>query len=127
MSSVLKFSFPIYSDTCQGDSGGPLMAFQNNRWVVAGITSNGVGCALADYSSIYTRVSSYVGYIRSILDNPNTATTAATIAAAATATTAATTAIGAASTVHSGSVSINFNGKVHFILIICLFLHQLLK
>ncbi|CAF4725232.1 unnamed protein product, partial [Rotaria sp. Silwood2] len=32
-------------DTCQGDLGGPLMAFVNNRWVLAGITSRGYGCA----------------------------------------------------------------------------------
>lgn len=96
------------------------MAFQNNRWVVAGITSNGIGCALADYSSIYTRVSSYVSYIQSVLDSSSSATTAS--AAAATTASAA-----AASTVHSGGVSINFNGKVHLVLTICLLLHQLLK
>ncbi|CAF4155148.1 unnamed protein product, partial [Rotaria sordida] len=27
-------------DTCQGDSDGPLMAFVDNRWVLAGITSS---------------------------------------------------------------------------------------
>ncbi|CAF5113345.1 unnamed protein product, partial [Rotaria sp. Silwood1] len=27
-------------DTCQGDSGGPLMAFVNNRWILAGLSSS---------------------------------------------------------------------------------------
>jgi secreted trypsin-like serine protease len=41
------------------------MAFSNNRWVLAGITSNGIGCAEADYPGIYTRVSSLISFIDS--------------------------------------------------------------
>ncbi|CAF1143889.1 unnamed protein product, partial [Adineta steineri] len=44
-------------DTCQGDSGGPLMMFSSSsQWVLVGLTSNGLGCAEAAYSGIYTRV-----------------------------------------------------------------------
>jgi len=50
-------------DTCQGDSGGPLMAFVNNTWVLAGLTSSGHGCAEAGYPGIYTRVSSFISFI----------------------------------------------------------------
>ncbi|CAF4657336.1 unnamed protein product [Rotaria socialis] len=50
-------------DTCQGDSGDPLMAFVNNTWVLAGLTSSGVGCARPGYSGIYTRVSDYIPFI----------------------------------------------------------------
>lgn len=53
------------------------MAFQDNRWVLAGITSSGIGCGLPAFSSLYTRVSNYVPYIQNILDSPDTATTAA--------------------------------------------------
>ncbi|CAF0874640.1 unnamed protein product [Adineta steineri] len=57
-------------DTCQGDSGGPLMAFVDNTWVLAGITSSGQGCAQAGYPGIYTRVSPFISFIDSILGIP---------------------------------------------------------
>ncbi|CAF4331042.1 unnamed protein product, partial [Adineta steineri] len=51
-------------DTCQGDSGGPLMMFNSNKqWVLVGLTSNGLGCAEAAYSGIYTRVATFVSWI----------------------------------------------------------------
>src|SRR5579862_3801360 len=55
-----------FSDTCQGDSGGPLMIFTPSRqWVLAGLTSNGIGCAIPIYSGIYTRVAAYKDWIQS--------------------------------------------------------------
>lgn len=54
-------------DTCQSDSGGPLMAFVNNRWVLAGVTSNGYGCARKGYPGLYTRVSHYVPFIDRVM------------------------------------------------------------
>jgi secreted trypsin-like serine protease len=39
------------------------MAFVNNRWVLAGITSSGYGCAEAGHPGVYTRVSSFVTFI----------------------------------------------------------------
>ncbi|CAF1114080.1 unnamed protein product [Adineta steineri] len=54
-------------DTCRGDSGGPLMAFVDNAWVLAGITSFGQGCAQAGYLGVYTRVSSFIPFINSII------------------------------------------------------------
>ncbi|KAK2863625.1 hypothetical protein Q5P01_003158 [Channa striata] len=50
-------------DTCQGDSGGPMVVKQNGRWVQAGITSFGTGCALAKIPGVYTRVSQYQSWI----------------------------------------------------------------
>jgi len=47
------------TDTCQGDSGGPL--FVNG--VQVGITSWGYGCADPNYAGIYTRVTTYLGWI----------------------------------------------------------------
>lgn len=50
-------------DTCQGDSGGPLIIQQNGKWRLAGITSNGIGCARPRYYGVYTRVSKYLDFI----------------------------------------------------------------
>jgi secreted trypsin-like serine protease len=51
-------------DTCQGDSGGPLIVDVDGRRVLAGVTSVGNDCALANYPGIYTRVTSFLPWIR---------------------------------------------------------------
>ncbi len=68
----------VFLDTCQGDSGGPLMAFVNDCWVLAGLTSYGVGCAQAGFPGVYTRVSAFIPFIES-----NTNETVSTIPAEA--------------------------------------------
>ena len=57
-------------DTCQGDSGGPLVCQNSSSspFVVEGITSFGFGCANYGYPGVYTRVSSYVDWIYSVID-----------------------------------------------------------
>jgi secreted trypsin-like serine protease len=45
------------------------MTFFDNTWVLVGITSNGIGCAQAGYSGIYTRVSFYIPFIQNIVNN----------------------------------------------------------
>ncbi|XP_067379615.1 transmembrane protease serine 9-like [Channa argus] len=52
-------------DTCERDDGGPLVSKQNGRWIQAGITSFGIGCALPNLPGIYTRVSQYQSWIKS--------------------------------------------------------------
>ena len=53
-------------DSCHGDSGGPLVTAGINRRLV-GIVSWGIGCGGGrDFPGIYTRVSAYSGWIRSI-------------------------------------------------------------
>lgn len=49
-------------DSCQGDSGGPLTRDDGGRRVLAGLVSNGKGCATG-LPAVYTRVSAYDGWI----------------------------------------------------------------
>jgi len=46
------------------------MLFTDNRWILAGITSYGVSCALADHPGVYTRTSYYNNWVACfLLDN----------------------------------------------------------
>jgi trypsin len=57
-------------DTCQGDSGGPLVVEVNGLPVLAGLTSNGSDCASAQLPGVYTRLTTYLPWIRSLTDVP---------------------------------------------------------
>ncbi|MEM7531335.1 MAG: serine protease [Chloroflexota bacterium] len=49
---------------CYGDSGGPLVVHDSGRWKLAGIVSWGsIVCADVRQPGVFTRVSSYVGWI----------------------------------------------------------------
>ena len=55
-------------DTCSGDSGGPLVCpRQDGRWVVQGVTAWGHGCGDHSSPGVYTRVASYLGWIRRVV------------------------------------------------------------
>ncbi|GBG27675.1 Serine protease 30 [Hondaea fermentalgiana] len=51
-------------DSCQGDSGGPLTVKRGEQEVLVGVVSFGVGCALARFPGVYTRIPSYETWIR---------------------------------------------------------------
>jgi secreted trypsin-like serine protease len=60
-------------DTCQGDSGGPLMVFTTSeQWVIVGMTSYGYGCAIPEYSGVYTRVVAYLDWIDQFVNTSDT-------------------------------------------------------
>jgi secreted trypsin-like serine protease len=54
-------------DTCKGDSGGPLVVPTSSGFALAGITSFGRGCAQPNFYGVYTRVSSFVGFVQSVI------------------------------------------------------------
>ena len=56
-------------DSCQGDSGGPLFVVRDDIYVQAGIVSFGEGCARPGIPGVYTRVTSYVDWVASFVDD----------------------------------------------------------
>ena len=57
-------------DSCQGDSGSPLTVLVDGVATLAGVTSVGNECALATFPGIYTRVTTYINWIREYVPTP---------------------------------------------------------
>lgn len=54
-------------DTCQGDSGGPFVVSVAGSPTLAGVTSIGNDCGQAAFPGIYSRVTTYLDWIRSVV------------------------------------------------------------
>ena len=64
---VFELGYP--TGTCRGDSGGPFFASQDDKWVVAGVTSYGVGTeCLAHMGNWDVNVYTYREWINSIVE-----------------------------------------------------------
>ena len=48
-----------------GDSGGPLICVDNNRPVLYGVTSWGIGCGDKGYPGVFAKVSAVLNWISS--------------------------------------------------------------
>ncbi|XP_014252557.1 trypsin-1-like isoform X2 [Cimex lectularius] len=59
-----------HMDACLGDSGGPLIVQENGRWVLAGITSAGFGCAIDHQPGIYHKVEYTAEWVTKIIHPP---------------------------------------------------------
>jgi len=55
------------SDSCTGDSGGPLMARHGSAWHIEGIVSYGTQGCDSSLPGVYTRISSMLPWLSSVL------------------------------------------------------------
>ena len=64
-----------FKDACSGDSGGPLTVESGDGedgapQVLVGVVSAGVGCGRPMLPGIYTRISMYTEWVKTMVDAP---------------------------------------------------------
>ena len=52
---------------CMGDSGGPLQCMEDNKYFVQGVASFVAGGCKTGYPAVFTRVSSFLEWIESVV------------------------------------------------------------
>jgi Trypsin len=57
------------ADTCQGDSGGSLVVQHDHKYEIVGVTSWGQGCGRRGFPGVYTRISKYITWICTQLED----------------------------------------------------------
>uniref|UniRef100_UPI00398E5513 vitamin K-dependent protein C n=1 Tax=Pristiophorus japonicus TaxID=55135 RepID=UPI00398E5513 len=56
-------------DACKGDSGGPMAILFNGTWFLVGLVSWGEGCGRFQTFGVYTKVTNFLGWIYSLINN----------------------------------------------------------
>mgnify|MGYP003729833353 CR=1 FL=1 len=56
-------------DACQGDSGGPLICVKDDQPILVGVTSWGLGCGRPNSPGVWTKVTTYTKWIRTLMSN----------------------------------------------------------
>ncbi|CAN7994996.1 unnamed protein product [Ixodes hexagonus] len=53
-----------YTDACSGDSGAPVVSLaEDGRFLIVGVVSYGIDCAVNGRPAVYTRISTFVPWI----------------------------------------------------------------
>ncbi|KAL1773665.1 vitamin K-dependent protein C isoform X1 [Sigmodon hispidus] len=56
-------------DACEGDSGGPMVVYFRGTWFLVGLVSWGEGCGQLNNYGVYTKVSRYLEWIHSYIND----------------------------------------------------------
>lgn len=66
INQILQFLFSFF--VLQGDSGGPMVVKGNRgQYMLVGLISWGMGCALPKQPGVYTRITKFVNWIDEII------------------------------------------------------------